>query len=145
LKKQSSGNKVKRPKKIILFLDENLDTDDVADALTQAGIKYKRHREISRSGTPDAEWLPIVGQKHWVLITADQKIRYRGLERAAVRQHKIREFAFSSGNLGVQVISEVLVKAYRAMCRFCAMNAPPFIATLSRSGQISLKESATSL
>src|SRR5712692_6826572 len=101
-KKQSAGSRTRQPslpEDFVLYLDENLHScKPILDALIQHGVKHERHGNHFPPGTEDTIWLPFVGQKGWVLVTKDKKIRYNELEKAAVLQNRVREFYFSSGN-----------------------------------------------
>ena len=49
--------------------------------LREAGhIAHVQGPDTFGTGTSDAEWLPQVGERKWVLITKDKKIRKRGIE-----------------------------------------------------------------
>ncbi len=74
-----------------------------------------------------------------MLLTKDKRIRYNELEKAAVRQHKIREFYFSSGNYSGAEMAEMLVDALRDMVRIFRKQKPPFIASISKSGKAEIR------
>jgi hypothetical protein len=142
-KKQSAGSRRRPlglPEDFVLYLDENLhNCKPILDALAQHRVKYERHGQHFDSGTEDTEWLPVVGEKGWVLLTKDKRIRYNELEKAAVRQHKIREFYFSSGNYSGAEMAEMLVDALRDMVRIFRKQKPPFIASISKSGKAEIR------
>lgn len=48
---------------------------------------------------PDTEWLPVVGQRGWVLLTKDKKIRSNALERSAPQQGTIAAFMLGGRRL----------------------------------------------
>jgi hypothetical protein len=87
-KKQSAGSRggqLSLPEDFVLYLDENLhNCKPILDALTQQGVKHERHGQHFAPGTEDAVWLPFVGEKGWVLLTKDKRIRFNELEKAAV-------------------------------------------------------------
>ena len=89
---------------------------------------------------PDEDWLPIIGQNGWVLLTKDEKIRYRAAEKRAIAQHLIRAFFLVPTKLTGPENGEVFVKALRRMERFCVGNQPPFIAKVFRNGTVKLWE-----
>lgn len=93
--KKRSRSKSQRPplKGFTLYLDQNLDYDDLAEKLDRAGIRYKRHREFFSPSTPDTELLKKVGQKNWILVTFDKKQRTRFLERRLIEQFRIRNLS----------------------------------------------------
>ena len=58
-----------------LFLDECLGARDVAEALRSVGATVEILLDHFDTGTPDEEWLPVIGQREWVLLTKDKLIR----------------------------------------------------------------------
>jgi PIN like domain len=128
------------PDELVLFLDENLhNCRPILKALDEAKVPYQRHGATFASGTPDEHWLPTVGRNGWLLITADQRIRYNQLERQAVMAHGVREFVFTSGNLSGTVMAGLLIKALPQMVKLCQRTAPPFIASITKSGAVHLR------
>jgi len=121
------------PKGFTLYLDHNLDYDELVEKLDRAGIRYKRHREFFKGSTPDTELLRKVGKKNWVLITFDKKQRTRFLEKKLIEQFKIREFVFTSSEIGDP--GDLLVKANRQMRNLCKKHDGPFVASISKSAK----------
>ena len=80
-----------------------------------------------------------IGENGWVLLTKDKRIRYNELEKAAVRQHKIREFYFSSGNFSGEEMAEMLTNSLRDMVRIFRRQKPPFIASITKSGNAEVR------
>jgi hypothetical protein len=74
-----------------------------------------------------------------VLLTKDKRIRFNELEKAAVLQHRVREFYFSSGNYSGAEMAAMLVAALRDMIRICRRHDPPFIASITKSGKVNLR------
>jgi hypothetical protein len=138
-KKRSRSKKQKPPPKgFTLYLDHNLDYDELVGKLERAGIRHKRHRDFFPGSTPDTELLRKVGQKNWVLVTFDKKQRTRFLEKKLIEQFKIREFVFTSGAIGDP--GGLLVKANRQMRNVCKKHEGPFVASISESGKVYLRE-----
>ena len=132
-KRRSRSKKRKPPPRgFTLYLDHNLDYDELVEKLDRAGIRYKRHREFFSGSTDDRVLLKKVGQKNWVLITFDKKQRTRLLERKMIEQFKIREFVFTSREIGDP--GDLLVKANRQMRAICKRHSGPFVASISKSG-----------
>jgi PIN like domain len=142
-KKQSAGSRPRPlalPEDFVLYLDENLhNCKPILDALIQHGVKHERHGQHFAPGTEDTQWLPFVGEKGWVLLTKDKRIRYNELEKAAVRAYKVREFYFSSGNYSGAEMAEMLVAGLRDMVRIFRREKPPFIASVTKSGKVDVK------
>jgi hypothetical protein len=92
----SAASLISRPRDpLVLFLDESLDSDSIAEALTDAGVKVERLTHHLPRGTRDEEWLSLAGRKGWVVLTRDKRIRYRRLERLALESARVRAFVFT--------------------------------------------------
>jgi hypothetical protein len=139
-KKRSSGKKPSRPLKgFTLYLCQNVDFDELAEALDKANIRYQRHRDHFQSWVDDTVLLPLVGRKGWILITTDQRQRTRHIENQKIRQYRVREFVFAGGSLGAQALCTALIKAKNKMRKLCRASRGPFIASISRSGDVRLR------
>jgi isopentenyldiphosphate isomerase len=46
-------------------------------------------------GTLDDDWLPVIGRRRLVVITRDQRIRYRSAEKRAWVDHSVRGFVLT--------------------------------------------------
>ena len=142
-KKQSAGSRRRQPslpEDFVLYLDENLhNCRPILDALTKHGVKHERHVQHFSAGAEDTTWLPFVGEKGWLLITKDKRIRYNELEKTAVLQHRVREFYFSSGNYSGAEMAEILISALPGMAKICRKHDPPLIASIAKSGSVNLR------
>lgn len=142
MKKQLDGNpeQPSQPELFVIFLDETLhNCRPILEALTALNVAYERHGNHFRPGTPDEEWLPRVGENNWSLLTHDQKIRYNELEVRQIVRHKVREFVFTSGNLTGPAMADALLKALPKMKRLLQDNEPPFIAYISKLGNVEVR------
>jgi PIN like domain len=136
----SSGRQPSLPEDFVLYLDENLhNCKPILDALAERGIRHERHGNHFPPGTEDTVWLPAVGKNGWLLLTKDKRIRFNELEKSAVQRYRVREFYFASGNYSGAEMAVMLVNALREMPRFCRRYDPPFIASISKSGKVSLR------
>jgi hypothetical protein len=134
-KRRSRSKKRKSlPRGFTLYLDHNLDYDELVEKLDRAGIRYKRHREFFTGSTGDTEILKKVGERKWILVTFDKKQRTRHLERKLIEQFKIREFVFTSNKISDP--GGLLVKANRQMRNMCKKHNGPFVASISESGKV---------
>ncbi len=131
------SNSKKRLKGFTLYLCHNIDYEAVAVVLRQNGIRYKRHRDYFAGSTPDTELLRKVGKHRWILITADQKQRTRTLESEMIKRYKIRQFVFTSSEVGD--VGKLLVKARIKMRDLCSNNEGPFVASISKSGNVAMR------
>jgi hypothetical protein len=132
------SNSKKQLKGFTLYLCHNIDYPDVADVLRRNGVRFKRHRDCFADGsTPDTELLKKVGKHRWILITADQKQRTRKLECELINQFKIRQFVFTSSEVGN--VGELLVKARTRMRNLCRSHEGPFVYSISKSGNVAMR------
>lgn len=46
--------------------------------------------DLLPSGILDSAWIPIVGERGWIMITNDQRIRTRPAEAALAQQHNLK-------------------------------------------------------
>jgi predicted nuclease of predicted toxin-antitoxin system len=96
------------------------------------------HDEHFRQDATDVEWLHEVGQRGWVVLTKDEKIRRRAHERKALMQAGVRAFVLVAGNLSGPEMAAAFVQALPAIHRFLARHNPPFIARVTRGGEVSM-------
>jgi predicted nuclease of predicted toxin-antitoxin system len=123
-----------------MFLDENLHKcEPLLAVLDNAGVRYERHETHFNAGDADAEWLPIVSRNQWIILTKDKEIRYNELEISAIITNKAREFFFRSGNWSGAEMAEILGKALPKMKRLVRRTEAPFIASITRSGEVHLR------
>ena len=84
----------------------------------------------------DRVWLQSVGERGWVVLTKDQKLRYRPLEINALRESKARVFVLIAGNLRGVEIGAVFLDALPRICKVLYEHPGPFVARVSKSGKV---------
>jgi hypothetical protein len=60
-------------------------------------------------------------------------------EKHALEIYGVREFAFTSGNISGQDMAAALELALKKMRTFCARTRPPFVASITRKGEVHLR------
>jgi hypothetical protein len=124
----------------VLFLDENhCRNRHLIEAIVEFGILCEKHLDHFDPGAPDVEWLPIIAKRGWSLLTTDARIKTNFLEKEAVRINKVRMFYFSRNNLAGFQMGQALRKALPNMARIVSEQAPPFTASISRAGEVVLR------
>ncbi len=73
------------------------------------------------------------------MLTTDKRIRYNFLEKRALEQNSVREFVFTSGNMSGQDMASGLKLALPKMRRLCHKLNPPFVAAITRVGEVHLR------
>jgi hypothetical protein len=128
------------PGPAVLFLDENhCRNRHVIDAIEGAGVRCEKHLDHFPSGMEDVVWLPEVGRLGWCLLTTDARIRSNYLEREAVRKNGVRMFYFPRNNLSGAEMGLAIVKAMPKILTLAASQPAPFIASISRNGDVTLR------
>jgi hypothetical protein len=107
--------------------------------LTKLDVPSVRHLDQFPSGALDETWLPVVGKNDLVLLTTDKRIRYNFLEKRALEENAVREFVFTSGNMSGEEMATALEVALPKMRRFCRKFNPPFVAAITRTGEVHLR------
>ena len=86
------------------------------------------------------DWLPVVGRKGWCLLTTDKRMRRRPLERNAIREHRMKMFYFANNDVTGAAMGETLRRALPRMQRLASEQPPPFTASITRSGEVTLRD-----
>lgn len=103
---------------------------------TKCGARVEIHDDYFDRNSYDKDWLRIVGERNWVVLTKDKKIASRRLELLAVAQGNVRLFAFVGGDVSGVVVAQAFVNALENMQRFMRGNQAPFIAKVYQSGLV---------
>ena len=82
---------------------------------------------------PDEEWPGAVGKHGWIVLTKDERIRYRPNERRTFLRSGVRAFILTSRNLTGEEMGKVFVKALGKMKKLVDKQRGSFIATVSRT------------
>jgi PIN like domain len=118
-----------------LYLDENLcDCARILEVLREAGFPFERHLAHFPRGTLDKDWLPVVGRNGWAVLTKDKGQRYSPLEKARIKEHGLKIFAFSSGNLSADEMAKLLKANLSRLDRFARKHPAPFVASIHQKG-----------
>lgn len=118
------------------FLDRAIDSDRIYEALIGVGVAVFRHREYFADNARDPEWLPIVGQRGWVVLTKDEGMQHSEIEKTAIRNANVRVFILVRGDLSGQEMASIFVKALPAMARIIRKYQRPFIAKVYRDASV---------
>jgi len=68
--------------RLVLLLDENLAATSIVSRLRNDGIAVRTVPEEFGRGTRDVEWLPVAGERGYVVVTKDRAIRRTPMEVA---------------------------------------------------------------
>jgi predicted nuclease of predicted toxin-antitoxin system len=126
----------KPPDGTVFFIDRSLGVEPIRTELRKAGIVVEIHDDHFTRDADDRVWLRTAGERGWVVLTKDQRLRYRPLEIAALRASKARVFVLVAGNLRGSEIASVFVAALPRIFAILNSRPGPFVARISRAGRI---------
>lgn len=88
-------------------------------------------------GTADEIWLRDCGRRGWIVLTRDQRIRRRILEREAIRQSGAAVFALTAGEATAAETAEVVVRLLVKFANMAVSEPKPFLVTFGLTGRLS--------
>ena len=110
------------------FIDRSLGRHAVPSALRTAGAIVHAMAEVYGEqvgqGLADEDWLSDVGERGWVVLLKDTKIRYRPAELGAITTHGIRAFCLTNANLRAADQAERLVANLPQITRVAEESGP---------------------
>lgn len=102
-----------------------------------AGANVERAGGAFPFGTPDEVWLTACGQRGWIVLTRDQRIRYRVIEREAIQQSGAAVFALTAGEATAADTAKVIVRLLSKFANMAISEPKPFLYTFGLSGRLS--------
>jgi hypothetical protein len=121
-------------------LDENLcECKEIVQVLVDGRFPFDRHLDYFEPGTVDEDWLWFPGNNGWPILTKDKALRYTPLEKAKIIKHRLKIFAFSSGNLKGATMAELLRLNLRRIDKLSRKQVPPFIFSITQTALSSKK------
>lgn len=121
----------------IFFIDRCLGKHPIQEFLRDMGVRVEIHDDHFPQNTLDQDWLPIIGERGWIILTKDARIARNTLERQAVARANLRMFTLASKNLSGEETASAFREALPLMLKFIAENPAPFIAKVYKNGKVS--------
>lgn len=114
----------------------------ILEALRDAGLNVESHEVRFRHNTFDEDWLLDVGEKKWIVLTADLAIAKNPLEMNALLAAKVRAFAVvREDNMPGIRYAKMIITALPQIFRMLETDRYPFIARLHLDGSVTLWKS----
>jgi predicted nuclease of predicted toxin-antitoxin system len=107
------------------FFDNNLSAN-LAHGMREFGEDVVHLTDHFPQDAVDSEWLPFVGENQLVLVTRDERIRWKPAEIAAVKVHKVAVFFLGGKKLKRCDLIEQVVRNWRRMKQVAATEHRPF-------------------
>jgi predicted nuclease of predicted toxin-antitoxin system len=115
------------------FVDNNL-SRQLANGMKAFGEDVIHITEIFPDNADDTEYLPRVGSEGWILVTRDNRIRYRPAEQTAPREHQVGAFFMGGKNLNRCQLIQQLVRNWPRMKELAHKTPVPFAFQVPPSG-----------
>jgi len=117
------------PEPLEFYLDETNDCPHLAQALIDAGQIVHRRKEHFKEGTDDIDWIPVVAENRWIIITRDTAQRKIESELRALIVSKARSFCIPN-NAPRAKMAELVLKALPEISKLVARHEGPLIASI---------------
>ncbi|GAB4370443.1 MAG: hypothetical protein OHK0021_13260 [Bryobacter sp.] len=122
------------------FLDRSLGVSPIREALESENLRVEIHDDHFAKDEKDEVWLAEVARRDWVILTKDQRFRYRPLEKASLENSGARVFVLTAGKLRGEDIAAIFVHAVPAMLQRIRDTPKPFLAYVSRNGRVRVEK-----
>ena len=127
---------------LVIFLDENhCRNPHLIESIEAYGAVCEKHLDRFEPGVDDIVWLPFIGKRGWCLVTTDARIRRNLLEKEAVRANGVRMFYFSRNQMSGREMGDAMRKALPQIEELFRTHPPPFTASITRKGEVTLRDS----
>ena len=125
------------PPDYVFFTDRDLGKQ-FPEILRKAGINVKSHGDHFADDAKDEDWLKIVGERGWYVLTHDRRMRYRSNEIDAISRFNIGMFVIV-GKSPLAELAHNFVHTLHQIIRFISKNPRPFIAKIYRPDSKNIK------
>lgn len=105
--------------------------------MLDAGVNVEHAGQAFPFGTPDEVWLTACGERDWIVLTRDQRIRRRVLEREAIRKSEASVFALTAGEATAAETAEVVIRLLVKFANMAVSEPKPFLYTFGLTGRLS--------
>lgn len=122
---------------VTFFLDRALGKS-IGQALQQLGKQVEFHNDHFAPDSLDTQWLPIVSEQNWVVLTKDENIGRNALEVQSVAQFNARVFGLVSGSLSRQKMIDIFSNSIQAIEKIIQGNQAPFIAKIYQNATVTI-------
>ncbi|MCP3958709.1 MAG: hypothetical protein GY719_12720 [bacterium] len=124
-------SRTSKPPEPTFFVDRDLAGKQFLAILRDASIRVEDHNEHFGPTTPDEEWLAFAGERGWVALSRDKRIRRRSAQTRALMEARVRAFMLV-GNATHPELARNIVRTIHRIKRFLRRHREPFIAKISR-------------
>ena len=115
-----------QPESLTLFIDRNSGGRIFRDLLTSQGLRVILHDDEFPQAAADEDWLAVVGQKGWVIITGDNATTKSPLflqQLASSQAHVIILLGLNGKT--AEGKAHCILEHYQRICALVASSEPP--------------------
>lgn len=122
----------------VFFTDRDLGRHKLPNLLKQAGLHVEVHHDHFEPDAADVDWLPEVAARGWIVLSNDQRIMRRPLEREAVRASGAALLVLVGGGLPTDELARNFLNTLPKIQEFLDAHPPPLIAKIYRPSPVEL-------
>jgi hypothetical protein len=115
---------------VVFFTDRDIGLR-FPQILKEAGLTVELHRDHFTHDCPDEEWLHAIGERGWIALTRDRRIRYKPNELEAVKRHRVALLVIV-GHAPYPDLARAFVQTLPRILSFIGRHRPPYIAKVYR-------------
>jgi hypothetical protein len=119
-----------------VYVDESIYSKALIQALVDGDARVERVGVAVPFGSKDEVWLEKCGQNGWIALTRDQRIRYRQLEKDALKQFGVGAFTFTGGQATARQTATRIVVLLPILTRLALIQTRPFLYSFGLVGPV---------
>lgn len=102
-----------------------------------AGAQIRTPADLAGFGAPDEQWLALAAKPGWVVLMRDQRVRYRQLEKDALKLAGVGAFVFTGGQAAAADTAEVISRLLPKFANVSRSERKPFLYSFGLGGTLS--------
>ena len=107
------------------FVDNNL-SPKLARGMAAFGEDVTHLQDHYPADAKDTDWLPRIGRDEWILLTRDDRVRFRPAELGAIKQHRVGAFFLGGKDRSRWDLIQQVVRNWRRMNELSEKTVRPF-------------------
>lgn len=124
----------------MFFLDRNLGSKQLKEALEKEGFAVRVHDEYFKPDEADEVWLADCGRRSWIAITPDRRILKDPVSMNAIGANNGRVFFLPQNNKNPVMWAPMLIENWAQIGRILLSWKAPFVGKLSPNGIWDLRQ-----
>jgi predicted nuclease of predicted toxin-antitoxin system len=132
---------LKPPEPFTFLIDRclgRLAVPDAIRAVLEGGERVEHLDDHFPQNAKDDEWIPVVGQRGWIILTKDSNLRRNPLEIAAMKSAETAVFIFANGNAKSDQVAAGLRIALPRIRRATRRFAVPVLGRVNLAGELAV-------